>query len=414
MSDTTAQEVLYFPFDEPNSTSGANHSTVYDYSPNAIHTVLRGTAKIVGGKNGNSLCLGGDGGNEQTAFTFDVTGDYTTTMWVRRDTPPADETYKADTLTLFFHAANQDNSTEKIYDLSRDWMHLAVVKSGTTIKVYIDGQQVDTFALTEQPDYFLILQDGSNEEETYASIDDFTVYDEPLTADEISALVNTAAHQLCYFIDYIDIREQYGIRFSQSNGLLARPKLKSPTKVDWPDYHGEVVDLTSKRVEARTITLKGWMPAENKTNFIQKWNEFISIFDKDGTQRLMVDVHPTKPLVYEVYLEDEMDTDKKWSDSAMVGTFTLKLKEPDPVKRVVRQLVTSTSADSRNLRIQMTSQKAITIYWGDGTKDEDLNGTIDITHQYPEGAATYYAIIGGVIEDITNFSTTGIVVWNKI
>jgi hypothetical protein len=184
--------------------------------------------------------------------------------------------------------------------------------------------------------------------------------------------------------------------------------------VDWPDYHGEVVDLTGKRVEARTITLKGWMPAQNKTDFIQKWNDFVSIFDKDGTQRLMVDVHPTKPLVYEVYLEDELDTEKRWSDEAMVGTFSIKLKEPDPVKRVIRQLVTSTSAESRNLRIQMTSQKAVSISWGDGTYSEDLNGEIDITHQYPEGAATYYAIIGGVIEDITDFSTTGIVVWNKI
>ncbi|KWW31666.1 MAG: Phage tail protein [bacterium P3] len=78
------------------------------------------------------------------------------------------------------------------------------------------------------------------------------------------------------------------------------------------------------------------MPADRKTDFIQKWNEFLSIFDSDGTQRLMVDVQPTKPLVYEVYLEDEMDAEKRWSDSAMVGTFTIKLKEPDPVKRVNR------------------------------------------------------------------------------
>ena len=414
MSDTTANEVLHFPFDEPTGTSGANHSTVYDYSPSAIHTVLKGTAEIVGGKIGNSLRIGGNGGNEATAFPFNLAGNYTVTMWVRHDTPPAGDNFKADTLTLFFHADNPDNTTEKTYDLSADWMHLAVVKNGTTITVYIDGQQVDTFTIIEQPDYFLIVQDGSNEEQTFASIDDFTVYDAPLTADEISALVNTAAHQLRYYIDGIDIRETYGIRFEKSSGLLARPKLKAPTKVDWPDYHGEVVDLTGKRVEARTITLKGWMPAQNKTDFIQKWNEFISIFDKDGTQRLMVDVHPTKPLVYEVYLEDELDTEKRWSDEAMVGTFSIKLKEPDPVKRVIRQLVTSTSAESRNLRIQMTSQKAVSISWGDGTYSEDLNGEIDITHQYPEGAATYYAIIGGVIEDITDFSTTGIVVWNKI
>lgn len=414
MSDISNNEALHFPFDEPTGTSGANHSTVYDYSHNAIHTVLKGTAEIVGGKIGNCLKIGGNGGNEQTAFPFDLTGNYTITMWVRRDVTPADDTFKADTISIFFHADNPDDSTEKAYDLSIDWMHLAVVKEGTTIKVYIDGQLLDTFTITAQPDYVLILQDGSNEEQTYASIDDFTVYDIPLTAEEISGLVNTSAHQLRYYLNGIDIRETYGIRFEKSNGLLSRPKLKALTKVDWPDYHGEVVDLTGKRVEARTITLKGWMLAENKTDFIQKWNEFISIFDADGTQRLMVDVHPTKPLVYEVYLEDELDTEKRWSDSTMVGTFTIKLKEPDPVKRVIRQLVTSTSADSRNLNIQMTSQKAVTIYWGDGTKDEDLNGTINKTHQYPEGAATYYAIIGGVIEDISNFSTTGIVVWNKI
>ena len=223
-------------------------------------------------------------------------------------------------------------------------------------------------------------------------------------------------HLLRYLIDGIDIRTSYGVVIEKSSGLLSRPKIKTPSKTEWKDYHGEVVDLEGVRIEPRTITLKGWMPADNKGDLVVKWNEFMRLFDRPGTRRLTVDVHPTHPLVYEVYLDGEIDIEKQWSNTEMVGKFTLKFREPEPVKRVIRQTVT-TAQESRDLRIRMRSAKAVNIYWGDGTVDTDLRSTIDITHTYPanpEGVTSkdYLAVITGVIEDITNFTTTGAVLWN--
>lgn len=401
-------QLLNFPFDEPTGST-----IVYDYSPSGTTATLAGTAAIVKSgcnRGGNCLQIGGTGSLNNSAYSFNAASDYTIAVWVRRDSTPTDQSYfHGEQLTVFFHAASGSaSSTERSYAMTEGvWQQYIITKQGLNITISRDGATLDTFTITEQPDYLLLLQDGAITGLSYASIDDLVVYNEVLTPSEVN---EAQAARLRYYIDYIDIRERWGIRFEKSNGLLARPKTKSPTKVDWADYHGEVVDLTSKRVEARTITLKGWMPANGKGDFITKWNEFVSIFDKDGTQRLMLECHPTKPLVYEVYLEDEMDADKKWDDGLMVGTFTLKLKEPDPVKRVVRIITTSTN---QSLRIKMTSPKAVSIYWGDGSVDDDLNGTIDKSHTYAS-AGTYYAIVGGVIEEITNFSTNGIVVWEKI
>lgn len=221
-------------------------------------------------------------------------------------------------------------------------------------------------------------------------------------------------HKLRYLIDGIDIRDAYGVVISKSSGLLSRPKIKTPTKADWKDYHGEVVDLEEVRKEPRTITLKGWMPADNKGDLVAKWNAFMRIFDRPGTRRLTVDVHPTHPLVYEVYLADETDIDKQWSSRDMAGTFTLKLREPEPVKRVVIHIVTSSD---RTLRIQMRTLKSVTISWGDGTYDTDVQGQVDITHTYPENpegitSKEYLAVIAGVIEEITRFTTNGTILWN--
>ena len=47
-------------------------------------------------------------------------------------------------------------------------------------------------------------------------------------------------------------------------------------------------------------------------------------------------------------------------------------------------------------------------------KSEEIYGiNATRTHSYNENG-TYYAIIAGVIEGITNFNTNGVVVWDKI
>lgn len=220
----------------------------------------------------------------------------------------------------------------------------------------------------------------------------------------------TPSPTLEYYIDGTNFKD-WGIYVSESNGLLDRPKLKAPLKVDWDDYHGEVVDLRKKRVEAREITLNCFMKADGKLDFATKLNTFLDVFSKDGTQRLTVEIDPEKPLIYEVYNESGISISKRWNDDLMVGTFSLKLKEPEPVKRIVKFEKTGTATTHI---ITLSSNKTVTIYWGDGTKTEDVYGdNLTVTHTYTSDG-DYFTVIAGVIEDVRDFTTNGIIVWNKL
>lgn len=209
-----------------------------------------------------------------------------------------------------------------------------------------------------------------------------------------------------YYLNGINFKN-WGVYVSESNGVLDRPKLKTPPKVDWDDYHGEVVDLQSKRVGAREITLNCFIQATGKVDFVTKLNSFMDEFGRAGTQRLTIEIDPAKPLIYEVYNESGISVSKRWQDDLMVGTFTLKLQEPEPVKRIVKFSQTEAT-------ITLTSAKTVSIFWGDGTKTDDVYGTdISVSHTYP-ATGDYFAVIAGVIENITDFSTNGTIVWNKL
>ena len=103
-----------------------------------------------------------------------------------------------------------------------------------------------------------------------------------------------SASEVGYSIAGHSLRD-WDIFVSESDGLLDRPRMKSPRSISWDNYHGEVVDLRDKRVQPREITLSCFMRAKGKLDFINKLNDFLKVFDGDGTQRLTVDVHPTNP-----------------------------------------------------------------------------------------------------------------------
>ncbi len=94
----------------------------------------------------------------------------------------------------------------------------------------------------------------------------------------------------------------------------------------------------------------------------------------------------------------------------MIGTFAMKVREPDPVKRVVRhQRLGETSSE---VSVSFHSPKLVTVSWGDGTS-ESVYGDVELTHTYDKNGI-YYVIVGGVIEEITNFQTNGIIVWQRL
>lgn len=395
--------ILNLPFDE-----AAGSKTAYDYSTNrADGSVI--DSDFVAGRQGNCIEFNGVGYCEITKNIIPLTGNFTLLAWLKRNVFPDGFTGKRIGFFVCWDAIN--GYSESWFELTAEnWGYFAVVKSGLNIKIYLDTQLIKTITLPAQPTGFAFLQDIYSTENGYGLVDEVKAYNVALTQEEISALISSVA-QLAYTIEGTDFKV-WDIYVSESNGLLDRPKMKAPLSIDWPDYHGEVIDLQNKRFEAREITLNCFMKATGKIDFVTKLNDFLDIFSKDGTQRLTVDIHPTKPLVYEIYNESGLSITKRWNDDLMIGTFSLKLKEPNPVKRVVRHQRISTA--TKTLTITLTSDKAVTIFWGDGTKSEDIYGTnITVSHEYTtEGI--YYAVIAGVIEDIANFSTNGIIVWNKL
>jgi hypothetical protein len=394
--------ILNMPFDEPKGSQVA-----YDYSESrADGTVVN--SDFVSGKQGNCIAFSGEGYCQIPQDVIPITGSFTMLAWIMRGESPDGFTGKK--IGFWFAWSAVNGYLERWITLAPGWHHVAITKNGLTVSIYLNEHLIDTIALPTQPTGFAILQDIYFTGYGYGLVDNVKVYNVALSQEEVSAELNHVS-QLSYLIEGVDFKE-YGITVSESNGILDRPKLKSPFKVDWPGYHGEVVDMDSKRVEARQIELNCWMKANGKMDFVTKLNTFLDVFQANGTQRLTIAIHPTKPLIFEVYNESGISISKRWNDKLMVGTFTLKLVEPDPVKRIIRHQRISEA--TKTLTITMTTAKAVTIHWGDGAKDYDVFGkNITLSHNYSQDGI-FYAAIGGVIEDITGFSTSGILVWNKI
>lgn len=392
--------ILNLPFDE-----SAGSSIAYDYSVRRTDgTVVN--AEFVAGKQGNCLKFDGSGHCDVQSDSFPVSGNFTLLAWFKRAAFPDGFTGKK--IGLMFATGEVEGYVERWYEINEDtWGYWGIVKNAREIYVYLDTQLIDTIQLPANLTGFSLQQDIYSKEYALGFLDQCIAYSVALTQDEIIETLNSIA-ELSYKLNGVDFKD-YDIYVSESNGLLDKPAYKEPLKIDWDDYHGEVVDLKNKRLQAREITLNCFMKAEGKIDFVQKLNNFLDQFDADGTQRLEVDIHPTKPLIYDVYLPSGLSVTKRWNDTLMVGTFSLKLREPDPVKRIVRFQRTDSATV---LNVQFTSPKITVINWGDGTTEE-VSGTVNTSHTYTANGI-YYASIAGVIERITNFSTNGILVWNKL
>jgi hypothetical protein len=117
------------------------------------------------------------------------------------------------------------------------------------------------------------------------------------------------------------------------------------------------------------------------------------------------------PLPFEVYLVDDIDPKKVWNNSKMVAEFELKLREPEPIKKVIKY--TRTGDADKTVSITVNTPKLLNIYWGDGTHTYDVLGSQTITHNYATNG-TFYIVVSGCIDEIVSLTTTGAIVWNKL
>lgn len=396
--------ILQMPFDEQ-----AGSAKAYDYSQSRADGNVIG-ATFAKGRNGNAIKFDGEGTCEIETMPFSIGSNFTIIAWVNAARMECGSPTKLIWVCSF---ADTNNYIEIPVNIAPEsWYSVALVREGSHYRVYVNASLIDDVQNSGILQGVSLCQDYYGGDYGKGLLDDLLVFKKALSQQEIIDTLSTSKEQ-AYTIDGINLKD-YGVFVSGSDGLMNRPARKTPYSVSFDNYHGSMVDLNHNYVGERTITLSCFMKAEGKTDFINKISAFEQIFDKPGTLRLVVDVHPVKPLIYEVYMKDSIEVVKEWSDELMVGTFKLKLVEPEPVKRVLKHIVVS--SDTNVCSITLKSQKYVNIYWGDGQVDFDVAGddvSHTITHQYMTNG-DYFPVITGCIDEISSFTTNAIVVWNKL
>ncbi len=395
--------ILNLPFDE-----SAGSLIAYDYSPNRADGQVMG-AEFIAGKNGNAILFKGNDTCEVSKSVLSMNVEFSMVFWaksseVKSGTPKQ--------MIWLLNFSGLENYVEVPIEVNPGtWVSLALTRRGSLYNFYVNTSLIATITNTETLQGISLNQDFYGGNYGLGALDDVKFYDVALSQEDLITELAGQKKQ-AYLIDGVDIKDEYGVYVSDSEGVVNRPALKNMASISWDNYHGEVVDLRHKFYQPREITLSCFIKAASKNDFITQVSAFEQLFDKHGTQRLLIDVHPIKPLVYEVYCKDEISINKKWSDSLMVGTFKLKLIEPEPVKRVLKHIRVGDS--TKTCSITLTSTKYVNIYWGDGSVDEDVSGdNITITHDYTKNG-DYFVIITGCIDEITDFDTNAIIVWNKL
>ena len=386
---------LYLPFDEPDGTVAADFSASHKNA-----TLSQGASMTEDAKVGKALALGG--GKATTAYDIPYSSDFSVTCFVK---PLSSK------IGWLLNFSGLDNYLEQWLDVrAEEWCFLAFVRSGSTFTVYLGSRVVFTQNISENPVGLSLNEPGVFE--SFGSLDEVRIYDRAITALEVLKL--QAETDVEYYINSVNFK-QFGVEVSNSSGLVGQLDKKDGLTVNWDAYHGKVRDKKNPRYKERKITLECFIEAQSRTDFVNKVNAFFAQFDGSGTQRLRVDYDGTaRPLVYEVYQSKGVDPTKTWghyNNELMVGTFKLELEEDEPVKRVLRHVAAQANS---TVSFGFSSYKLLNVYWGDGSHTFGLSGQNQTaSHTYTQ-AGEYDVIITGVIEDITDFTTDAIVIWNKL
>lgn len=175
--------------------------------------------------------------------------------------------------------------------------------------------------------------------------------------------------------------KDFGIYVAESQGLLDKLKPKKLKGYDWAEYNGIVLSNEKTLYDVREISLKCFLIGNDWLQLKNNFDLFLSEFDKRGQQRLIVEPFGMKPLVYDVVLVDDVPLVKSFRNGQMVGLFTLKLVEPNPIKTIYKTA-------SNIVNIQFYSSKLVTVHFGDGTWS-NVRGNVNITRDYSTNQIQY-------------------------
>lgn len=196
----------------------------------------------------------------------------------------------------------------------------------------------------------------------------------------------------------------WNVYVSDSEGLFDALKRKKVNSYQWAEYHGQSVDLSNPKYEAREITLKCFVVGDNWVAMKANFDALISEFQKSGTQRLLIEPFGLKPLPYEVYMEDSSELQKTFREGKMAGVFALKLIEPNPIKKVL--YLTGSS-----LNLAYNSPKETEIFYGNGLK-ETASGNVSLSGKtLADRVVSGYAFEGRNLIRQSDFTVHGLGNW---
>lgn len=381
-------KICYVPFDEAEGT------IAHDLVGSNDFTLTN--SMFVKGKKGNALSMPTQNSFAERIGTtiIDFTADYTLAMWLRVNSG------NAESIFLIYKFTGQENYLYlDLGDLFNEWLYLTMIQEADKISIFANGELKASENFPDgwgMPTGFVFQHDGNGE----TLIDELQIY-EGVNVDSLFPPAQNMDIQ--YSINYKTFKS-FGVTVSESQGIYSSLQMKEPFKIDWADVHGEVVDLTAPRYQARAISLKCWLHAQTFELFEQKMKGFLDEFYGAGTKRLSI-LKDGSMSAFEVYKYDAVAVAKRFRSRDMVGEFTLNLVEPQPIKRIIYFV---RSAGNTTVSITLTSPKPVNIYWGDGGVSKNVYGTAQaITHTYSTNGEKY-VIVAGVVEEIANLSTNGI------
>lgn len=411
--------VLHLPFDEE-----AGSAIAYNYAPNRTtnnDAVISGDCEFTeDAVFGNALQMNGDSADVSVNENIiDFSGEFTLSAFIKSSEPEI-------TLAMNFSAGGQSQShTVNIEPLR--WYFVAIQRV-LIDNIYHTRFVVDYQAVYNQPELGqpvgFSISDNSIPDTSTMVVDELKAWNRGLSLSEIFAL-QRETDDVEYYVDGENFK-LFGVEVSKADGLVDALERKEPLRMDWDNMHGEVIDLQRPHWQRREITLECFIVASSNTAFVKAVQRFLAAFEKKGTQRFTCEyAGSVRPLEYDVYRNDRVEIDKTWNDKLMVGTFTLALIEPQPVKMVLKHICQSANTVAW---FQCQTYKSLFVSWGDENtactvndsdnrdRSTNLKGIpVKVAHTYA-AAGEYDIVIHGNIEDIVpnTFSTNCIVIWSRL
>lgn len=199
-----------------------------------------------------------------------------------------------------------------------------------------------------------------------------------------------------YKIDGTDF-SSLGVYVTLSTGLIDGLKPKPKNTTLWPDHHGAIVSKKRTYYEPRQIELNCFIKADNNSDLITNINAFTSLLAGEGLKTFTVKIGDNDPLIFLVHISNGITLNKRFSQAHIVGTFTLNMIEPEPIKGVYKL-----TGNFARILIDGGLKNIYNIYWGDGTSSLDIPGIESgyypaQEHSY-EQSGDYYIIVTGDID----------------